>query len=429
MMHRWIERLVPTRVDKPNDRYVARLIRAICLTVLVATIVLSLANSLVGQAFASTSMALAAIASASILLLLRWGQLWAASTLLPTMFLLFLSLNMVDSHGIHDIAMVGFPAIIVLSGLLLGTRAMFAFTAASIVILGVIYALEMRGYVPEAMEGATDLSDVFNISAILLATTVLLRLLVKNLYRGLELSRQARAEQQRLITELEAKNAELERFAYTVSHDLKTPLVTINNFLGYVLPSAESGNLDRLRKDIARISGAANHMGSMLDELLELARIGIVDRTPLEAPFEELVQEALDRAAGALEQRGVKVTLEPDLPFVVGDYGRLIEVMQNLLENAVKFMGEQEDPRIEIGARRDDETVFFVRDNGIGIEPRFHQRVFGLFRRLDQSVEGSGVGLAITKRVIESHGGRIWIESEGIGRGTTVCFTIPGGRS
>jgi signal transduction histidine kinase len=101
-------------------------------------------------------------------------------------------------------------------------------------------------------------------------------------------------------------------------------------------------------------------------------------------------------------------------------------VLQNLVDNAAKFMGEEPQPRIEIGMRLDgDERVFFVKDNGRGIEPRFRDRVFGLFEKLDPDSEGSGVGLALVKRIVDLHRGRVWVESEGAGRGTTACFTLP----
>ena len=109
-----------------------------------------------------------------------------------------------------------------------------------------------------------------------------------------------------------------------------------------------------------------------------------------------------------------------------GDQPRLLEVLQNLVENAVKYMGDQPKPRIEIGARREnDRDVCYVRDNGVGIEARYHHKVFGLFDKLQPDSEGSGVGLALAKRIVEVHGGRIWIESEGSGRGSTFCFSIP----
>jgi signal transduction histidine kinase len=102
-----------------------------------------------------------------------------------------------------------------------------------------------------------------------------------------------------------------------------------------------------------------------------------------------------------------------------------VEVVQNLVDNACKFIGEQPQPHIEIGARQDEaEMVFYVRDNGIGIEPQYHYKIFGLFEKLDPTSDGTGVGLALVKRIVETHGGRIWVESEGIGQGSTFCFTL-----
>jgi len=113
------------------------------------------------------------------------------------------------------------------------------------------------------------------------------------------------------------------------------------------------------------------------------------------------------------------------LPSVYGDRLRIVEVVQNLVENAAKFMGDQPKPRIRIGARFGDEPVLLVQDNGIGIEPRHQDRIFGLFQKLDPEAEGTGVGLALVKRIVEVHGGRVWVESAGRGQGTTVCFTLP----
>ena len=125
--------------------------------------------------------------------------------------------------------------------------------------------------------------------------------------------------------------------------------------------------------------------------------------------------------------RAVIVEVAAGLPTVYGDRARLVEVVQNLIDNAVKYMGNQPDPRIEIGARVSEDpsqTVFFVRDNGIGIDPQYHERVFGLFNKLDTTSDGTGVGLALVKRIVEVHGGRIWIESAGVGAGATFCFTL-----
>jgi chemotaxis family two-component system sensor kinase Cph1 len=236
------------------------------------------------------------------------------------------------------------------------------------------------------------------------------------------------AEREALIRELEAKNAELERFAYTVSHDLKSPLITIRGFLSFVEQDAEAGNLERVRADLGRIRDAVDKMQRLLSELLELSRIGRVVNPPQTIAFATLAQDAVALVAGRLRQRGVGVAVAEGLPTVWGDRARLVEVLQNLVDNAAKFMGDQKHPRVEIGMREQaGERVFFVRDNGIGIDPRFRDRVFGLFEKLDPDSEGSGVGLALIKRIVDQHHGRVWVESEGKGKGTTVCFTLPGG--
>jgi signal transduction histidine kinase len=239
----------------------------------------------------------------------------------------------------------------------------------------------------------------------------------------IEAARQAR---EHLIAELEAKNAELERFTYTVSHDLKSPLITIRGFLSFVEQDAVAGNLERVRADLGRIRDAVDKMQRLLSELLELSRIGRVVNPPQTVAFATLAQEAAGLVAGRLRQRGIGVTIADGLPTVWGDRARLVEVLQNLVDNVAKFMGEQKQPRVEIGMREQaGEKVFFVRDNGIGIDPRFRDRVFGLFEKLDPDSEGSGVGLALIKRIVDQHHGRVWVESEGKGKGTTVCFTLP----
>jgi len=168
----------------------------------------------------------------------------------------------------------------------------------------------------------------------------------------------------------------------------------------------------------------------LLDELLELSRIGRMMNPPEQVPMGELAREAVDMIAGQLNERDVQVEispvlLQPDGPTVYGDRLRLYEVLENLVDNAVKFTSDQPDPRVEIGVRRDgDETVFYVQDNGIGIELPYHDKVFGLFEKLDVGTRGTGVGLAIVKRIVEVHGGRVWVESQGAGQGSTFCFTL-----
>ncbi len=231
--------------------------------------------------------------------------------------------------------------------------------------------------------------------------------------------------QERLVEELEKKNAELERFTYTASHDLKSPLITIRGYLGYLERDARDGNFERLGQDVSRISEAAEKMHNLLSDLLELSRVGRIMNMPQEVPFEEVVKESLRRVEGQLTAGQVKVEVRSDLPHVIGDKERLIEVIQNLVDNACKFMGDQTNPLVEIGAKKmENENVFYVKDNGIGIQKEFHEKVFGLFDKLNPNSEGTGIGLALVKRIVEVHGGRIWIESEGSGKGTTFFFTL-----
>jgi len=235
------------------------------------------------------------------------------------------------------------------------------------------------------------------------------------------------SERQRLIDELESKNAELERFTYTVSHDLRSPLVTIKGFLGFIERSASQGNMEGFRKDMQRISSAADRMDILLKDVLELSRIGRLINKSQEMSFEDLVHEALEIVHGRIHQHGIKVQIQPGLPDVYGDKPRLLEVLQNLLDNSAKYIGDQKNPMIKIGMDGYDESeypIFYIRDNGMGIDPKFHDRIFGMFDKLDPASEGTGIGLALVKRIIEVHGGRIWLESDA-GKGTTFYFTLP----
>jgi PAS domain S-box-containing protein len=231
-------------------------------------------------------------------------------------------------------------------------------------------------------------------------------------------------ERENMLKEMERKNAELERFTYTVSHDLKSPLVTIAGFLGFLELDIERGNYGKVSRTVMRIHEAAKRMQRLLDELLELSRIGRIVNPPVEVPFGELVRETLELVDGQLREKQVRVQVEAELPIVRVDRVRMIEVIQNLVTNAIKFMGGQTSPLIEIGSCVEDgKTVFFVKDNGMGIEPQFHDRVFGLFNKLDAQTEGTGIGLALVKRIIEVHGGKIWVQSEP-GKGATFFFTL-----
>jgi signal transduction histidine kinase len=167
-------------------------------------------------------------------------------------------------------------------------------------------------------------------------------------------------------------------------------------------------------------------MQSLLNDLLELSRVGRIMNSPEHIPVEEVVEEALERVRGRLDAGSITVKVQSKIPTVYGDRARLVEVVQNLVDNAAKYANPRSAPYIEIGVKNQDQkqVTLFVQDNGIGIDLQFQERIFGLFNKLDAQSEGTGVGLALVKRIIELHGGQIWVESE-LGKGATFFFTLP----
>ena len=233
------------------------------------------------------------------------------------------------------------------------------------------------------------------------------------------------SERKRAEEAIRERTAEMERFIYTVSHDLRSPLISISGFMGLIEQDAQAGDLERLKNDLRIINKSISKMDKLLHETLELSRIGRVINPPEDVPFRDIIGDALGQAEETIASRGIKISIYPDMPIIHVDRMKIVEVLVNLIENSVKYMGSQPNPEIEIGQRIDGkDRIFFVRDNGIGIDPSQHDKVFELFYKLDKRSEGSGAGLAIVKRIIEVHGGRIWVESE-LGKGCTMCFTLP----
>jgi signal transduction histidine kinase/large-conductance mechanosensitive channel len=281
-------------------------------------------------------------------------------------------------------------------------------------LIGAVNLGRGKGH-PFTTEEAEIVHDIANELAIAIQQTRLYQALQSEL-----------AERKQLIAQLEASNAELERFTYTVSHDLRNPLVTIKGFLGMLDKDLREGRQDRIQSDFQRISNAADKMHILLGDLLELSRIGRIINPPEEVDLVKLAQEAVETLDARIRSTNVRVSVSPDLPIVFGDRLRLREVLENLIDNAAKYTEGQPDPSIEIGSRmQNGEQVIFVKDNGIGIESKYFTRIFGLFEKLNPKSEGTGIGLTLVKRIIEVHGGRIWVESA-LERGTTFYFTLGG---
>jgi len=233
------------------------------------------------------------------------------------------------------------------------------------------------------------------------------------------------AERKKLIDELENKNAELENFNYTVSHDLKSPIITIKSFVSLLEKDVKKGDHIRVQHDIERISRATEQIEVLLEDLLELSRLGSVINPPEDVRLTDIINSAIERLSGRISEKKAEMIIHPDLPVISCDRERMVQVFQNLLENAIKFTEKGKIPRVEVTCVvKDEEVVCTVRDNGKGIDPTYSEKIFQIFHQLDPDDEGTGMGLAFIKRIIEAHGGRIWAESEGTGKGTVFHFTV-----
>ncbi|MEL7004661.1 MAG: ATP-binding protein, partial [Bacteroidota bacterium] len=229
-----------------------------------------------------------------------------------------------------------------------------------------------------------------------------------------------------LLEELKIKNKELQQFTYTVSHDLKSPLITIKGFLGILEEDIRNGLTTEINKDLSHISKAADKMGDLLKGILRVSRTQQTSLNIKKVDSLKLIREAISLLEGQMLDKDIRINLEGDFPALLIDKTKMFEVFQNLIDNAIKYMGQQDAPKIDIGYRRyDQEHLFHVRDNGIGIDERFREKIFGLFDRLDTTIDGTGIGLTIVQRIINQHEGRIWIESGGLGKGSTFFFTLP----
>ena len=226
--------------------------------------------------------------------------------------------------------------------------------------------------------------------------------------------------------ELARSNQELEQFAYVASHDLQEPLRMVASYT-QLLARRYKGKLDQNADDfIAFAVDGATRMQGLINDLLKFSRVGTQGKPFVDTDCEQVLNHALANLEVAVRESWAAITRDP-LPRVMGDATQLVQLFQNLIGNAIKFRDPAEPPQIHIGARRlEDGWEFAVRDHGIGISPDYFERIFIIFQRLHSKEEypGTGIGLALCKKIVERHGGRIWVESR-LGGGATFRFTIP----
>jgi PAS domain S-box-containing protein len=230
----------------------------------------------------------------------------------------------------------------------------------------------------------------------------------------------------RSAKELKRSNAELEQFAYVASHDLQEPLRMITSFSGLLAQECQDRLTPEAEEYVGYITDGAKRMRALIHDLLAYARVGSQGKKLTPTDCDAVAERALGHLEAAIGESGAEVTRQT-LPVVEGDESQLVQLFQNLIGNAIKFRGHQ-PPRVHVSARRNGhEWIFSVRDNGIGIDPQYAERIFVIFQRLHNRREyaGTGMGLAICKKIVERHGGRIWVESQP-GNGCAFCFSIPG---
>jgi two-component system sensor kinase FixL len=232
-------------------------------------------------------------------------------------------------------------------------------------------------------------------------------------------------ELRRAYEALRSKSDEMEQFVYTVSHDLKAPLVTSSSFTTFLREDLAANKIDAVMDSLDRIERAHARMKALIDDLLELSRIGRLRLNLEEVDLNHLIRESLDGLAVKIERSGISVELSADFPVVTVDKNRLQQAFDNLIINALKYGSGNCNPVLKIFWRRTNgEVQICFKDNGIGVDPKYHKRIFKLFQRLDTDDEGTGVGLAIVSRVAQLHGGRAWLVSEA-GKGAEFWMAVP----
>ena len=371
--------------------------------------------------------------------LMRGGKVRLASYILVVLLEIFGVSMSVLGGGMTGPAMSFLILVILIAGLLLGGKAALIFLGISFLTSGgLAYAESIRILPPPIAPMTLPFRLVIHLTYFALAG-LLLYLADGSIRTALNQARQKEHELSLEIAErremgkkledyaqeLERSNEELQQFAYVASHDLQEPLRMIASYL-QLLERRYQALFDETANEFIEFAiDGAKRMQSLLEALLAYSRVGTRGGPMVQVSTEKIVSAVQENLRFAIEDAHAQVSMG-ELPTLIGDEHQLLQIFQNLVGNALKYRGDK-NPVININARsRNGHWLFSIEDNGIGIPPKYQDRIFLIFQRLHTQEEypGTGIGLAICKRIVERHGGKIWMESDGLS-GTTFFFTIP----
>lgn len=370
--------------------------------------------------------------------LVRLGRIFLPAFVLSFAILITIHVALLNGNGIHDVAVLFYPILLAFVAMLLGRLALLVMTGFTVVSIFFVIHAEVTGAITTPFHGVTDYSDIFVYSVAFSIQAALLWIMLSNWQDGMsavlkaeETARSLNANLEARVhertAEMQAALNELEAFSYSVSHDLRSPLRAMAGFSSILL----DGYREKLDAEgisyVNHIHENALKMGHLIDALLNFSRLGRQPLRRIDLDMTDIVRAALDAQETEILANHAYVTLHP-LPVARGDADMLKLVWSHFISNALKFTRADTDAHIEIGslARADGKQVYYIRDNGIGFDMKYADRLFGVFQQIHTEQEGGsamGIGLATAHRIIRRHGGDIWAESTPL-QGATFYFTL-----
>ncbi|MBN2089205.1 hypothetical protein JW964_06315 [candidate division KSB1 bacterium] len=443
---KWLKYLKPPEFKEPQDQLRAHIMLIILLTLILASILASINIYTTGQSRESWKptilrLFISGLLNILALILFYKRKLSPAGMVSLLSLLFFVGFQMSDYQGIHDVVVLLYPLLFIIASLLLRRREYYVFITLSLFSIIWIGWQEMKGTLTSPViavyyQNGFVLAELISIIIILLLGATGIHLIIQNMLTYLnraQINEKALQEANRLLDrrvqertdELQAANRELEAFAYSVSHDLRAPLRSISIFSRILREDYCTQLSVEIQDYLERINTSAIRMDNLICHLLEFSRLSRqpLHKTPID--LTQLVKQVVEELQSEKMNQNAIISIGK-LPRGYGDQSLMRQVFMNLLSNAFKYSRFQNPPQIEIGYQHSgNRVVYFVRDNGVGFDMKFVDKLFGVFQRLHSQAEfeGTGIGLAIVRRIIQRHGGEVWAEGK-VGEGATFYLTL-----